>query len=100
MNDLYLTDEDIWGKEPTDVERSLMDENNRLKMKLINSDDLLDNACYTIEQIKAIVKPAIEANLRKTNYEHSVPVIKSYREALLVFREIEKELDKYYDRVK
>lgn len=100
MNDLYLTDEDIWGKEPTDIERSLMDENNRLKMKLINSDDLLDNACYTIEQIKAIVKAAIETNIRKTNYEHSVPVIKSYRESLLVFREIEKELNKYYDRVK
>lgn len=100
MNDLFLTDEDIWGKEPTDSERSLMDENNRLKMKLINSDDLLDNACYTIEQIKAIVKTAIETNIRKTNYEHSVPVIKSYREALLVLREIEKELDEYYDRVK
>lgn len=100
MNDLYLTDEDILGKEPTDVERSLMDENNRLKMKLINSDDLLDNACYTIEQIKSIVKTAIEVNLKKTQYEHNISVIKSNREALLTLREIEKELNKYYDRVK
>lgn len=98
MNNLYLTDEDIWGKEPSDSERSLMDENNRLKMKLINSNDLLDNACYTIEQIKTIVKTAIEVNLKKTTREHSVPVIKSNREALLVFREIEKELDEYYER--
>ena len=100
MNDLFLSDEEIWGKEPSDVERSLMDENNKLKMKLINTDDLLDNACYTIEQIKSIVKTAIDVNLKKTNREHSVPVIKSYREALLVLREIEKELDDYYDRVK
>ena len=98
MNDLYLTDEDIWGKEPTDSERSLMDENNRLKMKLINSDDLLENASYTIEQIKRIIKTAIEVNLKKTNRESSVPVIKSNREALLVLREIEKELDEYYER--
>ena len=98
MNDLYLTDEDIWGKEPSDVERSLMDENNKLKMKLINTDDLLENACYTIEQIKSIVKTAIEVNIKKTKYEHSIPVIKSYRESLLVLREVEKELEDYYER--
>lgn len=92
MNDLYLTDEDIWGKEPSDVEKSLIDENNKLKQKLIDSED-------TIEQIKAIVKEAIEVNLKKTNREYNVPVIKSYRKALLVLREIEKELDDYYGKL-
>lgn len=92
MNDLYLTDEDIWGKEPSDVEKSLIDENNKLKQKLIDSED-------TIEQIKAIVKDAIEVNLKKTNREYNVPVIKSYRKALLVLREIEKELDDYYGKL-
>ena len=92
MNDLYLTDEDIWGKEPSDVEKSLIDENNKLKQKLIDSED-------KIEQIKAIVKEAIEVNLKKTNREYNVPVIKSYRKALLVLREIEKELDDYYGKL-
>lgn len=92
MNDLYLTDEDIWGKEPSDVEKSLIDENDKLKKKLIDSEN-------TIEQIKAIVKEAIEVNLKKTNREYNVPVIKSYRKALLVLREIEKELDDYYGKL-
>lgn len=92
MNDLYLTDEDIWGKEPNNVERSLIDENDKLKKKLINSEN-------TIEQIEGIVKKAIEVNLKKTNREINVPLIKSHREALLVLREIEKELDEYYGKL-
>lgn len=92
MNDLYLTDEDIWGKEPSNVERSLIDENDKLKKKLIDSEN-------TIEQIEGIVKKAIEVNLKKTNRETNVPLIKSHREALLVLREIEKELKEYYGKL-
>lgn len=95
-NKLWLTDEDIWGKEPSLEEQSLIDENNKLKKRIIDTDDNLENAEYTIKKIQEIIDKAIEDNIRKTNKTPSVPVVKSYRESLLVLRAIEKELKDYY----
>ena len=94
-----LTDEEIYGREPSLEEQTLIDENNKLKMKLIDADDKLDNAEYTIDKINKIVTVAIADNIRKTRMVANVSLVKKYREELLILRELEKELNDYNNRM-
>lgn len=99
MNDLYLTDEEIYGKEPTDTERSLMEENNKLKIKLINNDEELEISQYTINRMSDIIDKAINTNIRKTRMIANPSIIKIYREELLTLRALEKEIQDYNNRL-
>jgi len=94
-----MSDEEIFGKEPTLEEQGLIDENNKLKVKIVNLDEELEISQYALEKITTIVKGAIDINLRKTRRSYDPPTIKKYREELLTLRAIEKELTDYNNRL-
>lgn len=99
MNDLFLSDEDILGKEPSLEEQSLMQENNKLKIKLINTEEDLEIAQYAINKINEIIEKAINVNISKTRRLANPAFIKMYREELLTLRAVEKELKDYNNRM-
>lgn len=99
MNDLFLSDEDILGKEPSLEEQSLIEENNKLKMKIINLNEKLEISQYALDQIEKIVSSAISDNIRKTRTIKIVALVKKHREELLILRQLEKELKDYKIRV-
>ena len=70
-----------------------------LKMQLIDINDKLEIAKYTIKEINKIITIAIRDNIKKTNKVQTPQVIRAYREELLNLRAVEKELRDYEDRV-
>ena len=70
-----------------------------LKMQLIDINDELEIAKYTIKEINKIISVAIKDNIRKTNKIENPQVIRAYREELLNLRTVEKELRDYEDRI-
>lgn len=100
IDDLHLTDEDIWGKENTQYEDYLEEEVKKLKLRIIKAEDNLEIAEYALEQIEDITKKAIGTNIHKTQLIQLPVLIKQYREELLTLRAIEKELKDYKDRIK
>ena len=70
-----------------------------LKMQLIDINDKLEIAKYTIKEINKIISVAIKDNIRKTNKIENPQVIRAYREELLNLRTVEKELRDYEDRI-
>ena len=99
MIDLMLTDNEIYGEEPSFEVQELTNKNEKLKDQLYVLDRTLDKATECIEQINFIINKAILDNIKKTNKQTAPVVIRSYREALLVYREIEEELKKYNEFV-
>ena len=94
MNDLWLTDEDINGKESLE-EYALREENNKLKKRIINDEEKIEVLETILDKINGIVKAEIDINIRKTRTEHTIILIKKYREELLILRELEKQLELY-----
>ena len=94
MNDQWLTDEDINGKESLE-EQALREENNKLKKRIVNDEEKIEVLETILDKINGIVKAQIDINIRKTRTEHTIALIKKYREELLILRELEKQLELY-----
>lgn len=98
INNLYLTDEDIYEKDPSFEEQSLLEKVKKLEQELEKIEDKLDNAENIIEKISKILEKGIADNIGKTKRTATISLIKSYRESLMVLRDIEKEIDKYNEQ--
>lgn len=94
MNDLWLSDEDINGKESLE-EQALREENNKLKKRIINDEEKIEILEKILDKINGIVKAEIDINIRKTRTAKPVVLVKKYREELLILRELEKQLELY-----
>lgn len=91
MNDLWLSDEEILGKEPTWEE----EENRKLKTKIFNQEQIIELQENTISYIKGIVDKYIALNIHKTRTIKIPAAVKRYREELNILRKIEKEINEY-----
>ena len=83
--DLFLTDEDINGKEPTWIETELVHEKEQMGF-----------AKNLIEDIKDLVDTEIDNNIRKTKFIQAPSTVRLYREQLQFLRKMESRIKEYY----
>lgn len=74
------------------------EENNKLKLQIINLEDDLFLSNYALNRIEKLIKEAIIINIKKTQKIAVPKIVKIYREQLLVLREVEQELIDWHER--
>lgn len=75
-----------------------MEENNKLKLDIVNLQDDLYISNYALDNIEKIIKAAITTNIKKTQKVITPAIVKIYREHLLVYRSIEQEIRDWHER--
>lgn len=94
MSNEFLTDEDMHAfDEPSEEEKEI----NKLKKRIINDEEKIEIEETVLDNILIRVQTEIRANIKKTRMTSSAPLIKSYREQLLLLRYLESQLKIYSD---